>query len=282
MDISISRIRKVLHSRSPLEIAQIAWARSLRGIGAFLQALFRKVGIDVYPHRPRYLHVPEYFGRSAAKRIDITKLPKFGPLATQAIETGRSCLYYDRLYNVFQGLETVKRNWPSSPITMAEVGVYKGGTSKFIVESARALNFTSPRLFSVDSFEGHHPDDVIGRIDTVHKPHFFADTSYESVSELLKPYPEIRVLKGRIQQRAADLEKETFHWVHLDMDLYEPTLFALHFFDKRLISGGIILIDDHGTVSCPGIDRSVDEFLATTDRYLKLDLLSGQCLLVKH
>jgi len=63
------------------------------------------------------------------------------------------------------------------------------------------------------------------------------------------------------------------------MDIYEPTAFALSFFNKRMVKGGIIVIDDYGFLTCPGIKRAVDEF-CITNKITQFNLLSGQCLLI--
>ena len=47
--------------------------------------------------------------------------------------------------------------------------------------------------------------------------------------------------------------------LHLDLDTYEPTKYALDKFSKMIIKGGIILIDDYSTVY--GATKAIDEFL---------------------
>ena len=72
------------------------------------------------------------------------------------------------------------------------------------------------------------------------------------------------------------------HFVHLDMDIYEPTIFALKFFNDRLVKGGVILLDDYGFDTCPGIPRAVQEFTETQPGYFGMSLLTGQYLLIKY
>jgi hypothetical protein len=66
------------------------------------------------------------------------------------------------------------------------------------------------------------------------------------------------------------------------MDIYEPTIFALKFFDDKLVSGGVILMDDYGFDTCPGIPKAVKEFAETHLGYFGIALLTGQYLFVKH
>lgn len=60
-------------------------------------------------------------------------------------------------------------------------------------------------------------------------------------------------LEGNPQKRIALL--------HLDMDVYEPTAAALSQLWERMVSGGIVVIDDFNAVG--GATRAVEEFLAT-------------------
>ncbi len=69
--------------------------------------------------------------------------------------------------------------------------------------------------------------------------------------------------------------------MHLDVDLYAPTRFALDFFDRRLVTGGIVVVDDFRVVSCPGVEQAVEEFLARSPGYASMPLITGQCLLMR-
>ena len=48
--------------------------------------------------------------------------------------------------------------------------------------------------------------------------------------------------------------------LHLDMDLYEPTLAALKAFWPRLLTGGVVLFDEYAIREWPGESEAVEEF----------------------
>ena len=48
--------------------------------------------------------------------------------------------------------------------------------------------------------------------------------------------------------------------LHLDMDIYEPTIFALKNLWDGVSNGGIVVIDDYNAVF--GATRAVDEFIS--------------------
>lgn len=82
--------------------------------------------------------------------------------------------------------------------------------------------------------------------------------SYEDVSRRIWPeFPAVRLYKGWIPERFGEVASESFRFVHVDVDLYEPTLACFEFFYPRLASGGIIVTDDY---NWPGGRRAVDEF----------------------
>lgn len=71
-----------------------------------------------------------------------------------------------------------------------------------------------------------------------------------------------------------------YHLAHLDVNLYQPTLFGLKFFVAKMVAGGIIVVDDYEAITCPGVKQAVDEYLAQNKRAVKFGLMTGQCVLV--
>lgn len=239
----------------------------------------RSLGFEIFRSRSDHHYVIDYYGRSAGKHIDIRRLEPFGLLAREVIDEGRTLLYYDRLYVHYQAIEHVVRLF-FPRLCSAEIGVYKGGTSKFIVKSARALGAMSIDHYGFDTFEGHHIDDV-SKVDTFQKPGFFADVNYEAVGSYLQSIPEVSLYRGRVQHTAARVEHNRFHFVHLDLDIYEPTAFALDFFGQRLCAGGVIIVDDYGFSTCSGVRMAVREFIVRDRSFFCTHHLSGQAVLVK-
>ena len=226
--------------------------------------------------------MPDYFGRSAHKQLDIRTIPLFGETAGKIIQDGRVSLYFDRLYTVYHILFTwnIRTTNGREVLNTAEVGVYKGGTSYFIASIAKQMGMPI-RHFCFDTFEGHAAEDINLSVETSHFPHAFNDTSFDSVKDYLKYFENVSVHKGRIQDTAHILKDSFMHFVHLDMDIYEPTLYALQFFNDRMVQGGVVLLDDYGFETCPGIEKAVNEFLSMHSNYFGTALLSGQFILVK-
>jgi len=237
--------------------------------------------IDVFIRKPDYHYVPKYYGRSAHKQSDLKTLPLFGALAAEVVQSGRSSLYYDRLYTIYQLLFQVSSAiQPGQDINLAEVGVYKGGGSYFIASLADHLGMKATH-HCFDTFEGHAAEDINTEIESAHRPHYFNDTSYEAVKEYLSRFDNVSVHKGRFQDTCHLIQDTQIHFVHLDMDIYEPTVFALKFFENKMAKGGAILLDDYGFTSCPGIEKAVKEFMSGNMGYFGMSLLTGQYVLIR-
>ena len=68
----------------------------------------------------------------------------------------------------------------------------------------------------------------------------------------LAEFPNISYYKGWIPERFREVESLRFSFVHVDVDLEQPTRDSLEFFYPRLSPGGVLLCDDYGSSLCPG------------------------------
>jgi hypothetical protein len=90
----------------------------------------------------------------------------------------------------------------------------------------------------------------------------------------------IQIMRGWIPSRFAEVAEKKFSFVHIDVDLEKPTRDSLEFFYPRLSDGGILLCDDYGFDTCPGVTAAIDEFLALKpEKPIQLD--AGGCFFIK-
>jgi O-methyltransferase len=152
-----------------------------------------------------------------------------------------------------------------------ECGVFHGASSWLIC----AANRGKDRIHHIfDSFEGlSAPQSEDGSYWT---PGVFA-TPEQVVIDNLAPFGDlVRLYKGWIPDRFEEVADRTFSFVHVDVDLFQPTLDSVRFFYDRLAPGGILLCDDYGCGTCPGATASIDEFLSDkTEKMLVLDAGGG-------
>ena len=90
----------------------------------------------------------------------------------------------------------------------------------------------------------------------------------------VKGFENFKLIKGNVFDTLPNyLEKhpETrLSFLHLDMDVKEPTDFALELLYERVVPGGLIVFDDYNAVA--GETLSVDEFVSK--HRLKVEKLS--------
>jgi len=239
----------------------------------------RKIGIAVNAYRPDYHYCPQIYGKSHHKLVDLREINVFGELATKVLNHGRTCLYYDRLFFLYQAICSVRSISVEAP-NMAEVGVYQGGGTYFMASVTDRLYSEKPEIHSFDTFEGH-PEDISPDVDGPHCSGAFADTSLESVRDYLSGFDNVALYKGRFQDRCSEISGKSFSFVHIDTDIYSATRFCLDFFADLIARGGIVLVDDYGFTTCKGVMKAVDAFTSNNQDFMRFHLETGQCLLIR-
>lgn len=151
---------------------------------------------------------------------------------------------------IMNAKNTDKENW-----SVAEAGVYRG-------EFSREINrfFSGRKIYLFDTFSGFDERDFSHeQSESFVKAGHFGNTSVELVLEKL-PHPENAVIKkGWFPETAKGIE-DSFGFVSLDMDLYQPIFEGLKFFYPRLIPGGVILVDDYFAPGYPNVKNAVASY----------------------
>jgi len=120
-----------------------------------------------------------------------------------------------------------------------EVGVYKGGTAKVIIENLSS----SCDLYLFDTFEGI-PNK--SEYDNIHIVGDFNDSSYKIILKLFKLYKNAHIYKGVFPDETSKfIEDIIFKIVHLDVDTYISYKKCLEFLYDRVIKDGYIIFDDY-------------------------------------
>lgn len=164
------------------------------------------------------------------------------------------------------------------PGDSAECGVFKGASS-FLICKANLISSSNNVHHIFDSFKGLSEPKLI---DGTFWKSGDLSSSLNDVKMNLADFDEHRLkfYPGWIPERFIDIHKKEFRFVHIDVDLYEPTRDSLAFFYERIITGGIILCDDYGFTSCPGATKAFDDFFIDKPEQLII-LPSGGCFLIK-
>lgn len=160
------------------------------------------------------------------------------------------------------------------PGDTAECGSFRGATSHII---CRKISGSGRKHHVFDSFEGLSAP---GKDDGVWWVPGSLSASEDTVRHCLRDFDFVEYYKGWIPERFSAVRDRVFSLVHVDVDLYQPTLDSVAFFYDRMSPGGLMLFDDYGFSTCPGAKKAVDEFFARKNEPVIL-LPTGQAFAVK-
>jgi hypothetical protein len=172
----------------------------------------------------------------------------------------------------------------------AECGTLKGFSALLLAKLARSREpgFTGRQMHIVDSFEvlsDPRIQDAVPDPTNRNRKIFPAAkgamaASLTHVQTVLSDYPDMAFHKGWIPEVLNDLPETRWAFVHIDVDLYEPTLGCLEYFVPRLAPGGIIVNDDYSSPLFPGGGLAWDEY-CTRHGLAFAELDTGQAILVQ-
>lgn len=228
---------------------------------AFLR---RKLGADLPPpiqeQAPMGLlyEVDQFFNRTYSRALEVT-----GTLPDSVKRRQRHynlMQFFQQTISVADGL-------------MVECGCWNGLSSLVMCEYLRARqpHFRGEGFHIFDSFEGlSEPtaaDALPGKTISELQQKFGTVAGAfrgrrEDVRAALSDFPEVTFHQGWLPAILQEEPEARYKFVHIDVDLYEPTLGAVAYFYPRLVEGGLIICDDYGSLAYPGARRAIDEFSA--------------------
>jgi hypothetical protein len=162
-----------------------------------------------------------------------------------SINSGRRWMVYQLL--------RLSQNIPGDTV---ECGAYRGGSSYLICASnAQSQLAKAHHLF--DSWQGLSEPSAI---DGKWRQHDRSADIAEAKS-LLSSFKNVHFYQGWIPERFPEVSARNFSFIHIDVDLHDPTKESIEFFYPRLNAGGIIVCDDYGFSDCRGATMAIDDFL---------------------
>ena len=179
-------------------------------------------------------------------------------LRGQVSRMGKLLAHYE-LYKQIVGL----------PGAVAELGVYKGASlMRFAAFRALLENEDSRAIHGFDAF-GAFPRDGVDDADDRAFIDRFEGERGEGIAraDLEALFVEKRIGNVRLHEgnlfdtvpaALAAAPELRIALLHLDVDVYEPTAFALERLAPHMVPGGLILFDDYGMVA--GATRAAEEF----------------------
>ncbi|KEO78589.1 TylF/MycF family methyltransferase [Paenibacillus polymyxa] len=163
--------------------------------------------------------------------------------------------------------------------SVAELGVFKGEFSKYINRV-----FPDRQLYLFDTFSGFDQKDI----DNENKGDFsnsvageFCNSDVDLVLNKMMYKENCIVKKGYFPESASNVN-ETFAFVSLDVDLYQPILEGLKFFYPKMSDGGYIIIHDYNSTRFHGVKQAVREYCREHGvKYTPISDLCGSVAIMK-
>lgn len=162
--------------------------------------------------------------------------------------------------------------------SVAELGVYRGDFARIINEA-----FPDRKLYLFDTFSGFDITDVLvdkslalssGNQD-------FSRTSVEMILKKMRHPEKCVVKRGYFPASAVDVD-DTFAFVSIDADLYQPVYEGLQFFYPRLARGGYIFVHDYNNDEYKGARAAVLKFCEANEiAYFPLTDTCGSAVIAK-
>ncbi len=153
---------------------------------------------------------------------------------------------------------------------VVEIGCYDGMTSILISNVIRIHN-SNKKLYLYDSFEGLQDF-------SEYDQNLFLTLGdcKTNIVQLINNYKKFkvtlpRIIVGNIHDTLPKKLPDKISLVHLDLDLYSPTLFSLKTIIPRLSKGAIVILDDYDNPAVPGVKHAVEKFF--NKKYIRVTKL---------
>ena len=197
------------------------------------------------------------------------------------------------LWSIVQSLKYISNKKIEGDIV--ECGVFKGGSLALITKYSKKLSIKS-KIIGFDTFEDgfdnvqltEYDIDIKGQKvkfsnDGLSKEFYpTTDIVRKNIEDFLKTKIEdVVLIKGDVHKTLKNTKNipEKISFLRLDTDLYSTTKLQLEILFPKLVSGGILHIDDYGFL--PGVRKAVDNYFKNSNIWLhRVDLTAR--LLIKE
>ena len=195
---------------------------------------------------------------------------------------------HERLFGLIQAIRHVAK--ARIPGAIVECGVWRGGSSMAAALALLESADTARELYLFDTYEGmSEPTEAdrnwrgssaAGRFSRSKRGTDQSSWCYASLEDvranlLGTTYDPQRLhfVKGKVEDTLPQEAPNQIALLRLDTDWYESTRHEMTHLYPRLVSGGVLIIDDYGYWE--GARKAVDEYLASQNIALLLNRLDN-------
>jgi hypothetical protein len=159
-----------------------------------------------------------------------------------------------------------------------ECGVYRGFLSMSAMTYIDFNTVSDRKFYLFDTYSGL-VDDQVTTEDRAAFRNYYDDT-YQCVIDSFREFPNAVVVKGVVPESLNAVVIDRVAYLSIDMNCTQPEQAALEYFWPKMVSGGVIVLDDYGFSGHEAQKNAADQF-ATSVGVRILSVPTGQGLLIK-
>lgn len=178
----------------------------------------------------------------------------------------------ERMYGLYKAVEYIVQH--RLPGDIVECGIWKGGSAMLCAQALQQFGDTTRTLWLYDTFEGMTEPTAAdvdydgATADDIMVTHGITDLTEWCASPLAEvqshmqttgyPSDRVRYVEGRVEHTIPGQAPDTIALLRLDTDWHASTQHEMEHLYPRLITGGVLIIDDYG--HWQGARRAVDDY----------------------
>jgi O-methyltransferase len=177
-----------------------------------------------------------------------------------------SLVHVAGFYNVFQSFHYLAANRIAG--NAVECGCFLGGIAMFMGLLREELALTGMEIILFDTFRGA----PVGSTDVVLGTPFveprelpsYRDAVPATIAQVVGSVDRYRFVEGLVEVTLRETQTGDLALLRLDTDYYSSTAAEFEVLYPRLVSGGVLIVDDYGMFQ--GSRRATNEYFARLDR----------------
>ena len=163
-----------------------------------------------------------------------------------------------------------------------ECGVYRGGYSLALADYLKFEDLNK-KFWLLDTFNGlvkkHlNPGEIKDGLFEHYEGRY--EECYDAVVNTFKPYPSYKIIRGPVPDTLPECKAEKVCYLSIDMNITEPEIAAADYFWDKIVSGGVMILDDYGFSAHINQKIAFDEWVKQKNVKL-LSLPTGQAIIFK-
>jgi O-methyltransferase len=193
----------------------------------------------------------------------------------------------ERMFSLYSAVEYILKNKLEGDFV--ECGVWKGGSSMMIALLLKKYDITDKKLYMYDTYEGMSEPDENDKDFTGVLAKTQMENASKDIAESVWCYSSLDEVKQNMQLTKFNLDNVIFivgkvedtipatipnnkiALLRLDTDFYASTKQELEFLYPKLITKGVLIIDDYG--HWQGCRKAVDDYFKLNDINLYLNII---------